>query len=74
MHPSAKRGAAEILPKNVVKKERKPFCVQKKIMLKYLPILPLCLKIDPVEIQLKILTGKEHWETLIENILDRIFK
>ena len=31
-----------------------------------------CLKIIPVEIQLKIIAGQEHWDQLIENILDRI--
>jgi tetraacyldisaccharide 4'-kinase len=34
----------------------------------------VCLKIDPVEIQLKIIVGKGHWESLIEKIWDRIVK
>ena len=33
-----------------------------------------CLKIKPIAIQLKITAGTEHWEKLIENILDRIVK
>jgi tetraacyldisaccharide 4'-kinase len=34
----------------------------------------VCLKIEPVEIQLKIIAGSEHWEHLIENMCDRIVK
>jgi hypothetical protein len=34
------------------------------------PNLSLCLKIVPIEIQLKIVAGEEHWKNLIENILN----
>lgn len=34
----------------------------------------LSLDIFPVEIELKIIHGKEHWEKLIDNILDRVVK
>jgi tetraacyldisaccharide 4'-kinase len=33
-----------------------------------------CLKIEPIEIELKITAGKEHWEKLMANILERIGK
>jgi tetraacyldisaccharide 4'-kinase len=48
-------------------------CTEKDYV-KLPPDLSVCLKIDPIEIQLKIIAGKEHWEKLIENILDRIVK
>ncbi len=39
----------------------------------YVKVIPdACLKVIPVEMQLKIVAGQEHWEKLIENILDRI--
>lgn len=34
----------------------------------------LNLDIFPVEIELKIIHGREHWEKLIDNILDRVVK
>ena len=46
-------------------------CTEKDYV-KLRPDLSLCLKITPVEIQLQIIAGKEHWENLIEKVLDRI--
>ncbi len=33
---------------------------------------PVCLEVLPVAIELKVFAGIEHWEHLIENILDRL--
>lgn len=41
---------------------------------KLCPDPSLCLKINPVEIQLRIIAGKEHWENLVSKILDRMPK
>ena len=46
-------------------------CTEKDYV-KLIPDSSVCLKIEPVEIQLKVTEGKEHWEQLIETILDRI--
>jgi len=48
-------------------------CTEKDYV-KLSPDSSVCLNIEPVEIQLKITSDKEHWEKLIENILDRIGK
>ena len=34
----------------------------------------LCLEIEPVGIQLQIISGREHWENLVKKVLDRIVK
>lgn len=33
---------------------------------------PVCLEVVPVSIELKVFAGAEHWEHLIENILDKV--
>jgi tetraacyldisaccharide 4'-kinase len=48
-------------------------CTEKDFV-KLSPHLSVGLKIRPIAIQLKILMGVEHWERLVENILDRIVK
>jgi tetraacyldisaccharide 4'-kinase len=49
------------------------FCTEKDYV-KLSPDSSVCLKIEPIEIQLKITAGQEHWEQLLKNILDRIVK
>lgn len=48
-------------------------CTEKDYV-KLSPDSSVCLNVEPVEIQLKITEGKEHWEKLIGTILDRIVK
>ena len=48
-------------------------CTEKDYI-KLSPKSSVGLNIIPVEIQLKIIAGKEHWENLIENILDKVVK
>ncbi len=38
------------------------------------PDLSLCLPIKPIKIELKIIAGFEHWERLLENILNLLHK
>ncbi|MGC1877784.1 MAG: tetraacyldisaccharide 4'-kinase [Rhabdochlamydiaceae bacterium] len=73
-HASLQKGELRDFAKKCREKGAEALLCTEKDYVKISPDPSLCLKIDPVEIQLKILTGKEHWETLIENILDRIFK
>jgi tetraacyldisaccharide 4'-kinase len=55
-------------------------CTEKDYVKLYLtergirPDPSLCLKIEPVEIRLQIIAGKEHWEGLVKKLLDRIIK
>lgn len=48
-------------------------CTEKDFV-KLPSVCSACLNIMPVKIELKIIAGYEHWENLIENILDKVVK
>jgi tetraacyldisaccharide 4'-kinase len=56
------------------KKGARALLCTEKDFVKLPPDPSVCLKIEPIAIQLKMVAGAEHWEELIENILDRIVK
>jgi tetraacyldisaccharide 4'-kinase len=73
-HESLQSGQLQKFAENCREKGAEALLCTEKDDVKLFPNPSLCLKIKPIEIQLKIIGGKEHWEKLIENILDRIVK
>jgi tetraacyldisaccharide 4'-kinase len=73
-HGSLHSSQLETFAKNCRMKGAELLLCTEKDFVKLPPKHSLCLNITPVEIQLKIIAGQEHWESLIENILDKVVK
>jgi tetraacyldisaccharide 4'-kinase len=73
-HGSLKADQLEKFAKNCLDKGAEALLCTEKDFVKLPPHLALCLGVIPVAIELKIVAGKEHWEHLIENILDKVQK
>ena len=73
-HGSLKAGQLEKFAKNCLKRGAEALLCTEKDFVKLFPAPSLCLDIISVGIELEIAFGKEHWEHLIENILDKVEK
>ncbi len=71
-HGVLQNGQLEKFAKNCHKKGAEALLCTEKDYVKLSPNLSLGLEIIPVGIELKIIAGKEHWEQLIDNILDKV--
>ncbi len=71
-HGVLQNGQLEKFAKNCLKKGAQALLCTEKDYVKLIPTLSLGLEIIPVGIELKIISGKEHWEQLIDNILDKV--
>jgi tetraacyldisaccharide 4'-kinase len=73
-HGCLQKGQLKSFAEKCRQKGAKALLCTEKDNVKLSPDPSVCLKIDPVEIQLKILAGHEHWENLIKNIMRSIVK
>jgi len=73
-HGCLQDGQLEKFAEECRKKGAEMLVCTEKDFVKLSSDLSVCLSIEPIEIQLKIATGKEHWEKLMANILERICK
>lgn len=73
-HGSLQDGQLQKFAENCREKGAEALLCTEKDFVKLPPNPSACLKIEPIAIQLKIIAGTEHWEKLIENILDRTVK
>ncbi|MBS0603423.1 MAG: tetraacyldisaccharide 4'-kinase [Verrucomicrobia bacterium] len=73
-HGSVDQGILQAFAEQCKDKGAVALLCTEKDYVKLSPGLRLCLDIVPVGIELKIIAGKEHWEHLIEKILDKVEK
>jgi tetraacyldisaccharide 4'-kinase len=73
-HATLKREELEKFAKNCIALGAVALLCTEKDAVKLLPDLSLPLDVIPVGIELRVLFGKEHWERLVENILDKVEK
>ena len=71
-HGSLKEGQLQTFAESCRQKGAEALLCTEKDVVKLSSDFSVCLPIIPVEIQLKIIAGKEHWENLIENILAKV--
>jgi tetraacyldisaccharide 4'-kinase len=73
-HAALKKGQLENFAKRCLEKGAEVLLCTEKDHVKLYPSNASCLDIIAVEVEMKIVAGREHWDRFIDNILDKVIK